>query len=195
MNEDNTVIDLNLDTTKIPVNDLDAWNMYPKFRWVYETSRLMDIQNINWAPFQQENYETTLPAYNINKITDIKQVPFIAAGMQHTGAIFIERLAGEHLITDVVVQKGCVKWLKHHRFNDKNERVVIDVINGNLELKINAMITLHFQKYIGVLSIETIGQNIIAIRLRMTSEIIDQYPEDWLKKVQRVYNRRPWCKK
>jgi len=28
----------------------------------------------------------------------------------------------------------------------------------------------------------------------MTVDVIDQYPEDWLKRVLRIYNRRPWGK-
>jgi len=28
----------------------------------------------------------------------------------------------------------------------------------------------------------------------MTTDIVDKYPEDWLKRVLRIYNRRPWGK-
>jgi hypothetical protein len=53
---------------------------------------------------------------------------------------------------------------------------------------------MHFQKFAGVISVDTIGPTIVAVRLRMSTDVVDQYPEDWIKRVLRIYNRRPWGK-
>ena len=35
----------------IPLNDEVAYTLYPKYNWVYSTSRLLDFQKVEWTPF------------------------------------------------------------------------------------------------------------------------------------------------
>ena len=36
----------------IPKDDIECWTRYPKYRWVYELSRLLDSQHIRWSLFE-----------------------------------------------------------------------------------------------------------------------------------------------
>ena len=109
------------------------------------------------------------------------------------GAIYIRQPAGDKLTTDVAVMKGDLKWAKHHQIVD-GEKVVLDNLRGDVELRIASLATMHFRKFAGVISVDTIGPVIVAVRLCMAADVVDQYEEDWLKRVLRIYNRRPWGK-
>ena len=165
----------------IPLNDEVAYQLYPKYNWIYSTSRLLDFQNIKWAPFYFGDINYELPEFAMNP------------GPAGRGAIYTKELHGDRLTTDVVIMKGLIKWAAHHKIEDGN-KVLVDDLRGDIELRISAMATMHFQKFAGVISVDTIGPTIIAVRLCMTADVVDQYPEDWIKRVLRIYNRRPWGK-
>lgn len=158
----------------IPLDDMTAYQMYPRYNWVYSTSRLFDMQNIEWSPFPMG---TLLQAHN--------EFPFTQGSCE----IYTKEIEGERLTTDVAVLKGDIKWATHHK-----DGKVLDDLRGDIELVISALTTLHFKKFAGIISVDTIGTRIVAVRLRMTTEMVEQFPEDWLKRVLRIYNRRPWGK-
>jgi hypothetical protein len=109
------------------------------------------------------------------------------------GAIYIREPAGDRLTTDLAIMKGSIKWAKHHMIVD-GEKTILDELRGDIELRISAMATMHFRKFAGVISVDTIGPVIVGVRLCMTADVVDQYEDDWLKRVLRIYNRRPWGK-
>jgi hypothetical protein len=162
----------------IPLNDEVAYKLYPKYNWVYSTSRLLDFQKIAWTPFEGGQFTHELTEFPV------------ASG----GVIYTQPLAGDVLTTDVAVMKGDIKWAKHHKIDETGKKEVLDNLRGDVELRISALTTMHFQKFAGVISVDTIGSVIVAVRLCMTVDVVDQYPEDWLKRVLRIYNRRPWGK-
>lgn len=163
----------------VPLDDTTAYQLYPKYNWVYSTSRLLDMQNIPWSPFTRKGFEFELREFNF---------------VGDSGKIYTQELSGDRLTTDVAVMKGDIKWAAHHLVDDKGNKVLINGLRGDVELVISALTTLHFKKFAGIISVDTIGTKIVAVRLRMTTDMIEQYPEDWLKRVMRIYNRRPWGK-
>ena len=178
----NTVFE-NFDTNvDIPLNDITAYMLYPRYNWVYSTSRLLDMQGIAWAPFASGDQTYRLEEFSLN-----------SDGFD-PGSIYTKELIGEYLTTDVAVMKGDVKWEAHHTVDKDGNKILLDELRGDVELVISALTTLHFKKFAGIISVDTIGTKIISVRLRMTTELVEQYPEDWLKRVLRIYNRRPWGK-
>lgn len=162
----------------IPLNDEVAYELYPKYNWVYSTSRLLDFQKVDWTPFGGGDFTQMHSEFPVTP----------------SAVIFTRQLSGDRLTTDVAVMKGDIKWAKHHIINEKGEKELLDELRGGVELRISALTTMHFQKFAGVISVDTIGDVIVAVRLCMTVDVVDQYPEDWLKRVLRIYNRRPWGK-
>jgi len=171
-------VETNID---VPLNDETAYKLYPRYNWVYSTSRILDMQNIEWAPFSMKGLDHPLKEFGLVDDTT-------------GGTIYTRQLDGEKLTTDVAIMKGELKWAAHHKINDDGSKELIDELRGDIELRISALTTLHFKKFAGIISVDTIGHDIIAVRLCMTTDVVDQYPEDWLKRVLRIYNRRPWGK-
>jgi len=181
-------VETNID---IPLNDEVAYKLYPKYNWVYSTSRLLDFQNIEWAPFEMGDLTYRLREFPFSGVATGNQ-PLNKYGHE-AGSIYIKEPAGDNLTTDIAIMKGSIKWAKHHNVVD-GEKVVLDELRGDIELRISALATMHFRKFAGVISVDTIGNAIVGVRLCMTADIVDQYEEDWLKRVLRIYNRRPWGK-
>lgn len=159
----------------IPLDDMTAYQMYPKYNWVYSTSRIFDMQGVEWAPFPMGDLTQAHPEFPLHGSSACE--------------IYTKELTGDFLTTDVAVLKGHIVWAAHH-----DEDGLLDDLRGDVELVISALTTLHFKKFAGIISVDTIGTKIVAVRLRMTTEMVEKYPEDWLKRVLRIYNRRPWGK-
>lgn len=187
----------NLETlADIPLTDEAAWETYSKYRWVCSTSRLLDLQGVPWSIFYGAEFSSPLVEFSWAK----QASPSIVA---YPGMIFVNPnyLQGDSLTTDVAILKGEVKWLAHH--TDKQETLeneihigkkVLDKIHGEVELRIAAFVKMALPKFTGVISVDTIGSVIIAVRLHMTPDVVNQYPEDWLKKAIKLYNRKQWPK-
>lgn len=152
----------------IPYNDSDCWERYPKQRWMYDLSRLLDVQHISWSP-----YETTLLK---DKIVNMF---LVTPNVVNSGYIYINHPVGERISSEVYIIKGEIKLLKHI---DKQEPI------GNIELRINAFVSLHFQKFTGIVSIESIGSDFMSIRLRSCSTT-DYNDINVLRLIKKIYKK------
>lgn len=187
----------------IPLTDYAAWNMYPKYRWIYSTSRLLDLQNIVWSPFYSSALCASLEEFTADNQTGNMLEEWapnaLSDGQTVFGAIFVKPIIGECLTTDAVILKGELKWLAHHtrKADLDNNRMqvgkkVLADIRGDIELRISALAKMALPKYTGVVSVDTIGTTIVSARLRMTPDVIDQYPDGWMKSIIKLYNRKQW---
>jgi hypothetical protein len=168
---------LDIHELDIPADDIDCWNRYPKHRWVYELSRLLDSQNIRWSPFQNEIFLDR--EINISLKTD-KNINI------HPGFIFLRKPQGNSLITEAYIIKGEIKLLRH--IDPSSDKELSQLI-GQIELRISAFITLYFQKFTGVISFETLSNDIFGIKLRPYLDItIDKNPEV-IKFIKRIYKK------
>ena len=156
-------IETNID---IPLDDRTAFKLYPKYNWVYSTSRLLDMQNIEWSPFPMKNLEYPLREFGL------------VADDETCGTIYTRQLEGDDITTDVAIMKGEIKWARHHKIDKNGSKQILDELRGNIELRISALTTLHFQKFAGIISVDTVGHDMIAVRLCMTTDVVNQYPED-----------------
>jgi len=180
-------------TVDIPLDDKTAWKMYPNNNWVYSTSRLLEMQNISWSPFYQNGFDHMLNEFCLDDTNKLEESPMAVSTLP--GKIFVRPMHGDVLTTVVAVLKGEIKWAAHHVLDSSiNKNVVLQDLRGDVELRISALTTLHFRKFAGVITVDSIGHDIIATKLRMTPDVVSQYPEDWLKRVVRIYSRRPWGK-
>src|SRR5271165_2933417 len=88
----------------IPKDDIDCWERYPKHRWVYDLSRLLDAQNIKWSPYEI----STLPDKEKNmRLHTTKDLVF------QPGYIWFKRPEGRHTITEMYLIKGEIKLMRH----------------------------------------------------------------------------------
>ena len=159
----------------IPIDDVECWERYPKHRWVYDLSRLLDAQNIRWSPFETDSLKDVVPNMYFDSIKEITY---------NTGTIFINRPTGIHIITEVYITKGEIKLA---RYLDKTTELDIQEFIGNIELRINAFVSIHFQKFTGIITMESIGNDIMSIRLRPFSDISAN--SDLMRLAKRIYKK------
>jgi hypothetical protein len=159
----------------IPVDDIECWDRYPKHRWVYDLSRLFDAQNIKWSPFMTDTLQETIPNMYLESQKEVIYSP---------GIIFINKPEGTHVFTELYITKGEIKL---SRYIDKDTNTEIQDFMGNIELRINAFVTIHFQKFTGIITVESIGNDIMSIRLRPYSDI--SFNADLMRLAKRIYKK------
>lgn len=160
----------------IPLDDIDCWNRYPKHRWVYDMSRLLDSQNIKWSPFECEDLpDRELNMELLTNNTVIKQPGFIYVDLPKTHALFSE----------IYIIRGEIKHLKHvdaHAWSDMQSP------SGALDIRLNAFVSIHFAKFTGVLSTKSYGTNIYMCKLRPWNTSTDSTTEKLIARIYRKQN-------
>lgn len=159
----------------IPQDDDECWARYPKHRWVYETPRLFDAQNIAWSL-----YSTKEQSYAV------KSIDIVSKHAYKSGEIYIKKPEGQHLFTEVFITKGEIKSIRHI---DPITREIQTALVGEIELRVNAFVTLYFQKFTGIITTETFSNEIYRIQLRPQSELGQETNSEIVKLLKRIYKR------
>jgi hypothetical protein len=161
----------------IPIDDIECWERYPKHRWVYDLSRLLDAQNIKWSPYSTDLLQHK--AVNIDLAT--------ARPITHqTGFIYTKKPEGLHLYSEIYITKGEIKLLRHI---DPEIGTELTSLIGEVELRLSAFVTLYFTKFTGVIQVETYGNDIFGIKLRPYSDLALTTNIEIIKLTKRIYKR------
>ncbi len=160
----------------IPQNDIECWDRYPKHRWVYELSRLLDAQNIKWSPIDLKGMTC-----ETNMILETKNSISI-----YSGQIYVSKPDEHHVLSEVYISKGEIKLMRQYDADTAKE---LESLIGEVELRINAFITLYFQKFTGIITVETWGNEIFRIRLRPHGDLTRESNQEVIKLVKRIYKR------
>ena len=166
---------LEIQELDIPTDDIECWERYPKYRWVYDLSRLLDVQNIKWSLYETKTLKDKELNIYLESFQNIEYSP---------GYIYINRPTGPHILAEVYLTKGEIKLT---RYFDKKTCKEINEFIGNIELRVNAFVSIHFQKFTGVVTMEFIGNDIMSIRLRAYPEL-EQNTES-IKLTKRIYKK------
>jgi hypothetical protein len=166
---------LEIQELDIPIDDIECWERYPKHRWVYDLSRLLDAQNIKWSLFETDALKDKELNIYLESLKEIEYDP---------GYIYINRPNGFHTLAEVYLTKGEIKLT---RYFDKRTLLEINEFIGNIELRVNAFVSMHFQKFTGVITMEFVGNDIMSIRLRAYPEL-GQNTES-IKLTKRIYKK------
>jgi len=164
---------IDLQELDIPKDDIECWERYPKHRWVYDLSRLLDAQNIIWSPYEVESLPDR--EINIRLISD-------KINARYPGYIYFKKPEGAHIITEVYILKGEIKIMRH-------TNVVSETLFGELELRLNSFVTRYFQKFNGVIRVETLGNVIVRIRLSNESDSNKETDQEVIKLIKRIYKK------
>lgn len=161
----------------IPKDDIECWDRYPKHRWVYELSRLLDAQSIKWSPFEV----STFPNRELNmELTSLKAL------VRQPGFIWMKKSEGPHLLTEMYITKGEIKFMRHI---DPNTRKELPNLIGGIELRLSAFVALYFQKFTGVVATETLSNEIYRMQLRPYIEISQETNQELIKLAKRIYKK------
>lgn len=161
----------------IPKDDIECWDRYPKHRWVYELSRLLDAQSIKWSPFEVN----TLPNKELNMdLMSLKSV------IRQPGFIWIKKSDGAHMLTEMYIAKGEIKFMRHINPMTREESTSLV---GEIELRLSAFVALYFQKFTGVVGAETFSNEIYRMQLRPYVDISHETNQELIKLSKRIYKR------
>jgi hypothetical protein len=160
---------------KSPRTSVEAWTQYPKFNKVQQTSILFDFQHVEWQPFADDKFNVEHDAYNIEG---------------YTGKIYTKELKGDELTTYVAINKGEIKWIAHA---PKGTYAFEEEIRGSLELRIGAFITTVYKKFSGIVSFDSVGDDVVAVNMHINKDFAEAITdEDLAKNIKRLYSRREW---
>jgi hypothetical protein len=168
---------IDINELDIPQDDIEAWERYPKYHWVYDVSRLLDAQHIKWSPFRTPELDAKIINMKLESKNLVSYEPSV---------IFVKAPEGTELVSEAYITKGEIKLLRHI---DKQTREEIDGIVGEVELRLNAFVTLHLQKFTGVISVNSIGPDMYQMRLRPFSELSIDTNTEVVKLKKRIYKK------
>ena len=189
----------------IPVGDVEAYQLYPEFNWVYDKTEICDSQDIVCAPTPvcAGNYPVFVkPITNLWGMGAGAHPVYSYAEMKETfqpGSFWMPYYQDTQYSTDCVIIKGELQWVCHTQaFPFTNIPGTFDyweiIPNDILDVCILIIdwVRTHMPKYTGMLNIETIGNKIIEVHLRLSPQFIDLYPDDFLKAVVKLYDKGIW---
>jgi hypothetical protein len=158
----------------IPADDIECWEKYPKHRWVYDMSRLLDAQGIKWSPFKTDVLQDQVVNMFLHSEKGVAYMP---------SWIYISNPTGKQVLSEVYIVKGEIKYV-----DNITKQVILEDVGG-IELRISAFVSMHFQKFTGVVTSETIGTDIYAMRLRPIPELALTANTEVSKLIKRIYKK------
>ena len=154
----------------IPKDDIECWDRYPKHRWLYESTRLFDAQGIKWSPFKSNEFTHNTKTLNLISLGEATYT---------TGDIFTPVFTGNHTIVELGIIKGDIKLLV---YIDTNE-----VSIGDVNLYITAFVSMHLNKFSGIIYIELIGNYIVGVHLYPKRDILPN--TELMRLAKRIYKK------
>jgi hypothetical protein len=188
---------------RIPTEDADAWNWYPRHRWVYDKLKIADSQGLDCGPHgvAPRAYPVfSKPATNLKGMGVGSRVIANAREMDEhytPGHFWMTLLDGEHVSTDCAVVDGKPCWWRHAT-GVPFEHGMFDYWTVHaagrpaLERYLGDWLTAHMRGYTGMLNFETIGGRIIEVHLRFADQWPDLYGEGWIEALIGLYARETW---
>jgi hypothetical protein len=156
----------------IPKSNRECWDRYPKYRWVYELTRLLDAQHIKWSPYETDEF--------CNMETNIRLEDVTNPGKIYTKVIPI---TANFITSEVYIVKGEIKLMR--QFDSELKELTIPV--GEVELRVSALVTLYFQKFTGVITVSGYGNEILNIDLMPIARASST--TDTSKLIKRIYKK------
>jgi hypothetical protein len=191
------------DEVTIPTDDMVAWRLYPKHRWVYNKLLICETQGIEGAPHGVDPASFPVfskPIYNMHGMgvgTRIANSADELARDLQPGHMWMRLLEGEHVSTDVAVENGEPRWWRHTIGKSLGGGVfdywtVLAEARPEIESYCGDWLRRYLGGYTGCVNFETIGARIIEGHLRFADQWPDLYGQSWLEAVLRLYVDGRW---
>jgi hypothetical protein len=191
------------DDVVIPTDDADAYDLFPRERWVYNKLLVAESQNIRCAPhglLPPAFPVFSKPIYNMRGMGTGSCVIASLDDWQRSqspGHMWMELLTGEHLSTDVAVIDGTPRWWRHAtgvplRSGTFDYWTVQAEARPEVEAYCGEWLGRNLRHYTGMANLETIGGRIIECHLRFTDQWPDLYGAGWIDAVVALYDDGIW---
>jgi len=188
---------------RIPTEDPDAYAWNPAHRWVYNKLTVAESQGLACGPHGVDPPRFPVfskPIVNLQGMgVGSRVLPDRAHYERHKtpGHLWMTLLEGEHVSSDVVVERGRALWFRHC-LGAPTAGGMFDfwtIEAGHrpgLEDYLGAWVARHLATYTGMLNAETIGGRIIETHLRVADQWPDLYETGWLEAVVGLYRDGAW---
>lgn len=188
---------------RVPTDDIDSWEWYPQWRWVYDKLNIARSQGLACGAHDEQpsHYPVfSKPAVNLKGMglgSRIIRSPAEFEQARRSGHMWMTLLAGEHVSTDCAVENGTCKWIRHAigvPWNDgmfRHWTIAVDP-QPTLAGYLTAWIDEHMPGYTGMLNFETLGGKIIEVHLRFADQWVDLYGEGWIESLIALYAQGKW---
>jgi hypothetical protein len=188
---------------RIPTEDPDAYQWYPAYRWVYNKLAVAESQGLACGPHgvcPRDFPVFSKPIINLHGMgLGSRVLPDRVHYERHEtpGHFWMALLEGEHVSTDVAVERGRPRWLRHclgvPGVGGTFDYWTIEAGRREpLEEFLSAWVMRHLGGYTGMFNAETIGGHIIEAHLRVADQWPDLYEPGWLQAVVRLYRDGGW---
>lgn len=176
----------------IPLSDSDAYRFYPNHSWVYNKLSLMEKLNYICAPHGIYPSKNDFPV--ISK--PITNLTGMGAGISFSennkeldyeytpGHFWTKQFFGDHISMDIVINNGMIIWhCATEGIPDPDRIGAFESWNilpdFTIPLGIVDFFKKHFSDFKGIVNVELIGNYMIEMHLRMSSQWIDLNGSTW----------------
>jgi hypothetical protein len=190
-------------SVNIPTEDADAWQWYPRERWVYDKLAVALSQELEAGP-----HGTPPPRFPVfsKPIVNLKGMGvgsrILSSQADYDahyapGHLWMPLLEGAHVSSDVAVVAGAPCWWRHVTGTPAGEGTfdlwtVHAQPDADIETHCGHWIRRHLPGYTGMLNLETIGGRIIEVHLRFADQWPDLYGAGWVDALVHLYEQGTW---
>jgi hypothetical protein len=187
----------------IPTEDGDAYELYPKYRWLYNKLAVAETQGMvcglhGMAPPKFPVFSK--PVYNMRGMGAESRIFRSAKDYQlhqRPGHYWMPLLDGEHVSSDVAVVDGTARWWRHVTGEAIGDGMfdywtVLAAARPEIEAYCGEWLERNLGGYTGMVNFETIGARIIEAHLRFSDQWPDLYGKGWLDALVRLYAEGVW---
>jgi hypothetical protein len=187
----------------VPTEDGDAYQLFPKFRWIYNKLLIAESQGLacglhGMAPDAFPVFSK--PVYNMRGMGAGSRLFKTLRDYQlnqRPGHMWMELLKGEHVSTDVAVVDGAPQWWRHVTGKAIDEGMfdywtVLAEARPEIESYCGDWLRANLRGYTGMVNFETIDARIIEVHLRFSDQWPDLYGAGWTEALVRLYAEGIW---
>jgi len=188
---------------RIPTEDADAYQWYPRHNWIYDKLRVALSQNLDAAPHGV--LPSRFPVFS-KPIFNLKGMGVESGILRNRqdydnhyrpGHMWMTLLEGEHISTDCAVVDGEAHWWRHTTGVPLaggmfDYWIVHAAPRPALETYLGDWLLSNMRGYTGLMNFETIGERIIECHMRFADQWPDLYGKDWIKAAVRLYSEGAW---
>jgi hypothetical protein len=187
----------------IPIDDIDCWEWFPKYRYIYDKLYIAQSQAI--ACGAEDELPERFPVFAKPRV-NLKGMglgsrpitsPEEFRALMTPDMMWMELFTGDHVSTDCAVVKGEVKWLRHATGFAWHEGMFKHwIIHASdlpaLTAHLRPWVAKVLPEYTGFVNIETIGGRIIEAQIRFADQWCDLYGPSWFDAAVRLYQHGKW---
>ncbi|MBF0278798.1 MAG: hypothetical protein HQM13_13440 [SAR324 cluster bacterium] len=187
----------------VPTDDGDAYELFSKYRWVYNKLLIAESQGFECGPHGVPPRKFPVfskPIYNLRGMGSGSLVfqtrEDYSKGLE-PGHFWMPLLSGEHISSDVAVVDNEAMWWRHVKGKPLEGGMfdywIIEAeARPDIEQYCGDWIRRHLKGFTGMINLETIDNRIIETHLRFSDQWPDLYGSGWLDALVELYSNGQW---